>query len=203
VNVTRNRAACRAVMISLFMAVPLLAAACGGSASPGGASSGGAGQGGASSGSASSGSASTPAGGSGGSTGAQQPVASASTPAALAGGAGIDVCKLLTPAQASAAIGEKVGKFRQSLPGITDSCTATLTPGAAAIFVTLTVHQGIDPSSFNLARPSGGQPVPGLGGSAYCIAGLLEVLQGSNQLNVTSDSCPHSAALARIALPKL
>ena len=44
-NATRNRAACRAVMISLFMAVPLLAAACGGSASPGGASSGSAGQG--------------------------------------------------------------------------------------------------------------------------------------------------------------
>jgi hypothetical protein len=198
VNVTRNRAARRAVMVSLLVAAPLLAAACGGSASPGGASAGS-----ASAGSASAGSASAPAAGSGGSTGAQQPVASASEPAASAGGAGIDACKLLTPAQASAAVGEKVGKFRQSLPGITDSCTATLTPGAAAVFVTLTVHQGIDPSSFNLVRPSGGQPVSGLGGNAYCIAGLLEALQGSNQLNVTSDSCPHSAALARIALPRL
>ncbi len=123
--------------------------------------------------------------------------------AALAGGSGPDVCRLMTPAQAGAATGEKVGPFKQSLPGITDSCTARLTPGGAAIFVTLTVHQGIDLSSSNLARPSGGQPVPGLGGHAYCIAGLLEVLQGSNQLNVTSDSCAHSAALARIALPKL
>jgi hypothetical protein len=112
------------------------------------------------------------------------------------------VCQLLTPAQASAAIGEKVGKFKQSLPGITDSCTASLTPGGSD-FRVLDRHQGIDQSSFNLARPSGGRPVPGLGGSAYCIAGLLEVLQGSNQLNVTSDSCAHSAALTRIAVPKL
>ena len=71
------------------------------------------------------------------------------------------------------------------------------------MFVTLTVHQGIDLSSFNLARPCGGQPVPGLGGNAYCVAGLLEVLRGSNQLNVTSDSCAHSAALPQIAVPKL
>lgn len=69
--------------------------------------------------------------------------------------------------------------------------------------MTLTVHQGVDLSGFNLTRPSGGQAVSGLGGNAYCIDGLLEVLNGSNQLNVTSDTCPHSAELARIALPKL
>ena len=183
-NVPYSRAARRAVLIGLLMAAPLLAAACGGS------------------GSAGSEGASTPAGGSG-TAAAQQPVASAGTPAPAVGGASVDVCKLLTPGQASAAIGEKVGKFKQSLPGITDSCTASLTPGAAAVFVTVTVHQGIDLPSFNLALPSGGQPVPGLGGDAYCVAGLLEVLRGSNQLNVTSDSCAHSAALARIALPKL
>ena len=187
-SVPGSRAARRAVLIGLLMAAPPLAAACGGSGSNGGASSGG---------------ASTPAGGSGSAAATQQPVASASTPASAAGGASVNVCQLLTPAQASAAIGEKVGKFKQSLPGITDSCTASLTPGAAAIFVTLTVHQGIDQSGFSLARPSGGQPVPGLGGSASCVAGLLEVLQGSIQLNVTSDSCAHSAALARIAVPKL
>ena len=192
-SVPGSRAARRAVLIGLLMAAPPLAAACGGSGSNGGASSGG----------ASSGGASTPAGGSGSAAATQQPVASASTPASAAGGASVNVCQLLTPAQASAAIGEKVGKFKQSLPGITDSCTASLTPGAAAIFVTLTVHQGIDQSGFSLARPSGGQPVPGLGGSASCVAGLLEVLQGSIQLNVTSDSCAHSAALARIAAPKL
>ena len=195
-NVPYGRAARRAVLIGLLMAAPLLAAACGGSGSSGSAGSGSAGSGGAGSGGAS------PAGGSG-TAAAQQPVASASAPVPAVGGASVDVCKLLTPAQASAAIGEKVGKFKQSLPGITDSCTASLTPGAAAVFVTVTVHQGVDLSNFNLARPSGGQPVPGLSGAAYYVAGLLEVLSGSNQLNVTSDSCAHSAALARIAVPKL
>jgi hypothetical protein len=45
-----------------------------------------------------------------------------------------------------------------------------------------------------LAAACGGSASPG---------GVLEVLQGSSQLNVTSDSCAHSAALARIALPRL
>jgi hypothetical protein len=55
----------------------------------------------------------------------------------------------------------------------------------------------------NLLRPAAAKNVSGLGSQAYCAAvgGLLEVLGGTNQLAVVSNSCAGSEALARIALP--
>jgi hypothetical protein len=118
----------------------------------------------------------------------------------------VDACKLLTPAQIAGVIGEKVAPLADSLPGQDYSCATNTGPDSGTyIIVSVTVPGNADAQALNLDKPATAQNVSGLGSDAFCSPGdfLLEVLDGTNLLDIGSNSCAHSEALARIALPKL
>jgi hypothetical protein len=178
--------------VACLPAIALLAAGCGGSGSPSAAGT----------------PASTPGSSSAASQSAtQQPTAGSSTPASPSfGNTTVDACKLLTPAQIASVIGEKVKPLADSLPGQDYSCATDTGPDSGTyIIVSVTVHGNSSSQALSLDKPATAQDVSGLGNEAFCTPGdfLLEVLDGTNLLDVGSNSCAHSEALARIALPKL
>jgi hypothetical protein len=186
------RRCARAAILACLPAIALLAAGCGGSGSP----------------SVPGAPASTPKSGStDGQPATQQPAAAASTPTSPSlGNTTVDACKLLTPAEIASVLGEKVAPLADSLPGQDYSCaTDTGSDSGTYIIVSVTVHGNADSQALNLDRPANAQNVSGLGSDAFCSPTdfLLEVLDGTNLLDIGSNSCAHSEALARIALPKL
>jgi hypothetical protein len=82
-----------------------------------------------------------------------------------------DACKLLTPAQVSAAIGASVGEGKHTTPTYVKTCTWTTAQGANYQFVTLNLQdsKGFDSAKAMLSHAKGIAitPVGGIGDGAY------------------------------------
>lgn len=144
---------------------------------------------------------------------ASQPITAGPSAAKAAGGKP-DACRLVTAAEARAALGKAVRPAKAKAVGATGraaSCTyestdfATGTSGGAALVLTLFPHSSMSKAQFDsVYSANGSRAVPGLGDGAWYLSGMLNIYAHGSNLSVSIVSLTGEATadqLAAVAKP--
>jgi hypothetical protein len=141
-------------------------------------------------------------------TGAGTTAGSASTPATTKATGPVDACRLITSAEARAALGKPVRAAKTKALGPNGegaTCTyestdfADGTANGVALTITLFPHTAMSKSEYDDAwRTNKNKAVAGLGESAWFLGGLLNIYDHGTTLGVSIVSLKTEATLAKV-----